>query len=70
MAVKFSDAEAAVIDAARGEVSRSEWLRTVALAAAAVPVAHASRRWLVNLGGCRSGSPRQHRPARTAPIPA
>ena len=32
MAAKFSEAEAASIDAARGSVSRSEWLRTVALA--------------------------------------
>ena len=37
MAAKFSDDEAAVIDAARGEVNRSEWLRTAALAAAGKP---------------------------------
>ena len=38
MAAKFSDAEAAIIDTARGEVNRSAWLRTVALAAAGQPV--------------------------------
>lgn len=38
MAAKFSTAEAAIIDTARGEVNRSEWLRTVALAAAGQPV--------------------------------
>ena len=34
LAAKFTTAEAAIIDTARGEVNRSEWLRTVALAAA------------------------------------
>ena len=38
MAAKFTPAEAAIIDTARGEVNRSEWLRTVALAAAGQPV--------------------------------
>jgi hypothetical protein len=33
MSVKFSEAEAALIDAARGAESRSEWLREVALGA-------------------------------------
>lgn len=34
MAVRFSEPEAAEIDAARGNTDRSVWLRTVALAAA------------------------------------
>ena len=33
MGVKFSEPEAEAIDAARGNVNRSEWLRTAALAA-------------------------------------
>ena len=37
MAAKFSPAEAEAVDLARGDVSRSEWLRTVALAAAGKP---------------------------------
>lgn len=45
MCVKFSEPQAAVIDAARGHQDRSEWLRLTALAAAGyqlVPAAHAS----------------------------
>jgi len=38
MAAKFSTVEAGIIDTARGDVTRSEWLRTVALAAAGQPV--------------------------------
>ena len=38
MAAKFSPAEVEAVDLARGDVSRSEWLRTVALAAAGQPV--------------------------------
>lgn len=43
LAAKFSPAEAALIDAARGEVSRSEWLRDAALAAAQVLPARSRR---------------------------
>ena len=39
MAAKFSPAEVEAVDLARGDVSRSEWLRTVALAAAGKPAA-------------------------------
>ena len=42
LAAKFSDAEVAIIDTARGEVTRSEWLRTVALAAAGKPAPRTS----------------------------
>ena len=38
LAAKFSTAEAAIIDTARGEVTRSAWLRSVALTAAGNPV--------------------------------
>ena len=38
MGAKFSDTEAEAVDLARGDTSRSEWLRTVALAAAGKPV--------------------------------
>ena len=48
MAAKFSDTEAEAVDLARGDVSRSEWLRTVALAAAGKPAALAGKR-AVNL---------------------
>jgi hypothetical protein len=43
LAAKFSPAEAALIDAARGEVSRSEWLRDAALSAARVLPARSRR---------------------------
>jgi hypothetical protein len=36
LAAKFSPAEAALIDAARGDTSRSQWLRDAALTAAQV----------------------------------
>ena len=38
MGAKFSDTEVEAVDLARGDTSRSEWLRTVALAAAGQPV--------------------------------
>jgi len=38
MGAKFSDTEVEAVDLARGDTSRSEWLRTVALAAAGKPV--------------------------------
>jgi hypothetical protein len=37
MGAKFSDAEVEAVDLARGDTSRSEWLRTAALAAAGKP---------------------------------
>lgn len=37
MNVKFSEAEAALIDAARGETDRGAWLRGTALAALGIP---------------------------------
>jgi hypothetical protein len=43
LAAKFSPAEAALIDAARGETSRSEWLRDAALVAAQVLPARSRR---------------------------
>ena len=64
LAAKFTPAEAAIIDTARGEVNRSEWLRTVALAAAGSPVnlpvgAHAP--------AGRTGSPPGRVPFREPP---
>jgi hypothetical protein len=43
LAAKFSPAEAELIDAARGETSRSEWLRDAALTAAEILPARSRR---------------------------
>jgi hypothetical protein len=43
LAAKFSPAEAALIDAARGKTSRSEWLRDAALTAAEILPARSRR---------------------------
>jgi hypothetical protein len=48
MTTRFSESEAAEIDAARGTTDRSEWLRTAALAAA-----RASGRAPLSFGGIK-----------------
>jgi len=49
MGAKFSDTEAEAVDLARGDTSRSEWLRTVALAAAGKPAKSPAGKPAVNL---------------------
>lgn len=64
MTTRFSEPEAAEIDAARGNTDRSEWLRTIALAAARAIPGDAMRAALSD-GDWRhfAGQPEATRPA-------
>ena len=65
MAAKFSPAEVEAVDLARGDVSRSEWLRTVALTAAGQPVGKPAARAPAG----QPGSPPGRVPFRPEPCP-